>query len=51
MKKLRPFLAKHRKQGGVGGESSLQRTHLPGVFVLHVEVVQQKIRNIVLLNP
>ncbi|KAI7804100.1 hypothetical protein IRJ41_023986 [Triplophysa rosa] len=45
MKKLRPFLIKHCKQGGSlpQNESSLRQTHLPRVFEQHMEAVLNKI--------
>nr|XP_023672281.1 uncharacterized protein LOC111846387 [Paramormyrops kingsleyae] len=46
MKKLRPFLVKHCKQGGAlpEHESSLRQIHLPRVFEQHMEAVRQKLQ-------
>jgi hypothetical protein len=46
LRKPRPFLVKHCKQGGVlpEDESSLGQTHLPRVFDQHMTALLQKIR-------
>ena len=46
LKKLRPFLVKHCKQGGALPQhvSSLRQTHLPRVFEQHMNAVLNKIR-------
>lgn len=46
MKRIRPFLVKHCKQGGALPEnpSSLRQTHLPRVFDQHMQKVLQEIR-------
>jgi hypothetical protein len=46
LKKLRPFLVKHCKQGGAlpQNASSLRQTHLPRVFDQHMTAVLKQIR-------
>ncbi|XP_013881354.1 CGG triplet repeat-binding protein 1, partial [Austrofundulus limnaeus] len=47
MRKLRPFLMKHCKQGGGAlpeHVSSLRQVHLPRVFEQHIEAVQKKLQ-------
>ena len=46
VKKLRPFLVKHCKQGGAlpETETTLRQTHLPRVFDQHISAVLDKLR-------